>query len=406
VAKDSKLAPKATGPLTGIRVLDLTSVVNGAYATQILADQGAEVIKVEEPGGPGQVGGDIMRRGGNPPKGSPPGMGPIFLTVNRNKRSLLLDLKRPGAQRLLHKLIASCDVFAASIRYDALKRLGLSYEYVSAIRPDIIYVHASGFGSDGPYAGQPAYDDLIQAASGMADLMPRTYGQKDPTVLPVLAADKVSGLFMAQAVTAALLHRFRTGEGQFVEVPMFECITSFLMVEHFYNRMFDPPTGDFGYPRVVNPNRRPFPTKDGYIGLLPYNDKNWRDFFDAAGCGPAISKDPRFASYEGRNANVRELYAAVGAITVTKTTQEWLDILKPLSVPVIKANRLEDLESDPHLAAVGFFERYHEPQIGPYKHIRPPVKFSKTPASIHRHAPRLGEHNAEIMQEVGFEGEV
>jgi crotonobetainyl-CoA:carnitine CoA-transferase CaiB-like acyl-CoA transferase len=391
----------ATGPLRGVRILDLTSVVNGAYATQILADQGAEVIKLEDPGSGRSGGGDIMRRAGAPPGGQPDDLGPIFLTLNRNKRSIVLDLKRKGGRCAIGKLIESCDVFVASVRYDALARLGLSYEEVAAIRPNIIYAHAAGFGSEGPYAGQPAYDDLIQAASGMADILPRTYGG-EPRLLPTQAADKISGLFMAQAIAAALFHRSRTGEGQFVEVPMLECVTSFLMVEHYFGHVYEPPSAPYGYPRVINPNRKPFPTKDGHIGLLPYTDKQWDQFFEIAGFGKAVSGDPRFATFTARNANIRELYALVEEAAATKTTQEWLDALQPLSVPVIKLNRLEDLETDPHLAAVDLFERRHHPHAGAYKLVRPPVKFSKSPSNFRRHAPRLGEQTSEILGEVGL----
>jgi crotonobetainyl-CoA:carnitine CoA-transferase CaiB-like acyl-CoA transferase len=398
------LADKATGPLAGIRVLDMTSVVNGAYATQMLADQGAEVIKVEDPGGTRGGGGDIMRWAGHVPDGAPRDMGPIFLTINRNKRSVVLDLKQESARRALTRLIKSCDVFAASVRYEGLKRLGLAYEDVRAIRPDIVYVHAAGYGSEGPYAGEPAYDDLIQSASGMADVLPRTDGQPVPRLLPTLAADKVSGLFMAQAVTAALLHRERTGEGQFVEVPMLECVTSFLMVEHLYDHVYEPPIGQYGYIRVINPFRKPYATKDGYIGLLPYTDKQWDQFFEAAGFGAAVANDPRFADYTNRAKHIHELYALVEQAAATKTTQEWLDILKPLSIPVVRTNRLEDLESDPHLAAVGLFETYEHPEVGAYKLIRPPVKFSRSPANIRRHPPRLGEHTEEVLAEVS-EGE-
>lgn len=400
------LAGAATGPLAGIRVLDMTSVVNGAYATQILADQGAEVIKIEDPGSGRGNGGDIMRWAGHVPEGAPRDMGPIFLTINRNKRSVVLDLKQESAKRALRRLIKTCDVFAASVRYDGLKRLGLGYEEVKAIRPDIVYVHAAGYGSDGPYAGEPAYDDLIQSASGMADILPRTDGNSTPRILPTLVADKVSGLFMSQAVTAALLHRARTGEGQFVEVPMFECVTSFLMVEHLYDHVFDPSVGQYGYVRVINPNRKPYRTKDGYIGLLPYTDKQWDEFFEAAGFGEAVKTDPRFADYATRAKHIQELYGLVEEAAATKTTQEWLDILKPLSIPVVKTNGLADLESDPHLAAVGLFERYEHPEVGGYKQMRPPVRFSKTPANIRRHPPRLGEHTKEVLAEIGVaEGE-
>jgi crotonobetainyl-CoA:carnitine CoA-transferase CaiB-like acyl-CoA transferase len=402
LGKSRKLAEKATGPLSGIRVLDLTSVVNGAYGTQILADQGAEVIKLEDPGSGRGDGGDIMRWAGHPPDGSPRGMGPIFLTINRNKRSMLLDLTDPKSRKTLETLIRSCDVFAASVRYAGLKRLGLAYEDVAAMKPDIVYVHAAGYGSDGPYAGEPAYDDLIQSASGLADVLPRTDGDPTPRILPTLVADKVSGLFMAQAVTAALLHKERTGEGQFVEVPMLECVTSFLLVEHLYDQTYDPPTGQWGYVRVVNPNRRPFKTKDGYIGLLPYTDKQWDQFFEVAGFGEAIAKDPRFSDYFTRMKHINELYGLVGEAALTKTTQEWLDVLKPLSIPVVKTNRLDDLPEDPHLKAVDFFQTYEHPAMGGYVQMKPPVKFSKTPSNIRRHPPGLGEHTDEVLAEIGM----
>ncbi|MBL8554395.1 MAG: CoA transferase [Phenylobacterium sp.] len=399
------MGAKATGPLAGIRILDLTSVVNGAYGTQILADQGADVIKLEDPGSGRGDGGDIMRWAGHLPEGAPRGMGPIFLNINRNKRSILLDMKKESARRALAKIIRSCDVLASSIRYEGMKRLGLAYEDVAAIKPDIVFVHAAGYGSDGPYAGEPAYDDLIQSASGCADLLPRTDGDPTPRILPTLVADKVSGLFLSQAVTAALLHRARTGEGQFVEVPMFECVTSFLLVEHLYDHTFDPPTGQWGYQRVVNPNRKPFATRDGYIGLLPYTDKQWDQFFDAAGFGDAVKNDPRFADYATRARHTRELYGLIEQAAATKTTQEWLDILKPLSIPVVKTNTLDDLDHDPHLAAVGFFQSFAHPDVGTYRLMKPPVKFSKSPSNLRRHPPKLGEQTAEILAEFGIEAE-
>ena len=394
------LAEKPTGPLSGIRILDLTSVVNGAYGTQILADQGADVIKLEDPGSGRGDGGDIMRWAGHLPQGAPRGMGPIFLTINRNKRSILLDMKSGPGKRALRRLIKSCDVVASSVRYEGMKRLGLSYEDVAAIKPDIIFVHAAGYGSDGPYAGEPAYDDLIQSASGFANLLSRIDGNPAPRIMPTLVADKVSGLFLSQAVTAALLHKARTGEGQFVEVPMFECVTSFLLVEHLYDQTFQPPTGQWGYQRVINPNRKPYKTKDGYIGLLPYTDKQWDQFFQAAGFGDLMQSDPRFADYGARAKHIQELYGMIEQAAATKTTQEWLDILKPLSIPVVKTNTLDELPDDPHLKAVGFFEDYEHPELGGYRLMKPPVKFSKSPANIRRHPPKLGEHTDEILADI------
>ena len=396
-----RLAGKPTGPLSGIRIVDLTSVVNGAYGTQILADQGADVIKIEDPGGHRGERGDIMRWAGQAPDGSPKGMGPIFVTINRNKRSVVLDLNKPEDKAKLVKLIKTADVFAASVRYKGLERLGLAYEDVAAIKPDIVYVHAAGYGSEGPYAGEPAYDDLIQSASGCGDILGRYDGNDTPRILPTLVADKVSGLFMSQAITAALFHRQRTGEGQFVEVPMLECVTSFLLVEHLFGNAYDPPTAHWGYHRVLNPYRKPFRTKDGYIGLLPYTDKQWDQFFEAAGMGDEIAKDPRFADYFTRSKHISELYARVEQAALTKTSEEWIALLKPLSIPVTRWNRLDDLPEDPHLKAVELFQTYEHPQMGRMTQIRPPVKFSKTPSNIRRLPPAMGENTDEVLAEWG-----
>jgi crotonobetainyl-CoA:carnitine CoA-transferase CaiB-like acyl-CoA transferase len=395
-----ELASRATGPLKGVRVLDMTSVVFGAYATQMLGDLGADVIKVEFPGGRRGFGGDIMRWAGHGQPGGPEDLGPIYMTINRNKRSILLDLREEKAARALRRLIRTSDVFAATVRYEGLGRLGLDYEAVRAIRPDIVYVHGAGYGSDGPYAGEPAYDDLIQSASGLADLLPRVDGDATPRLLPSLLADKVSGLFMSQAITAALFHRQRTGEGQFVEVPMLECVTAFNLAEHLFGHVYDPPTGPWAYTRVANPERKPFATRDGYIGLLPYTDAQWDQFFAAAGWSETLAKDPRFADFRTRARHVRELYGLVEEVTRTRTTDEWLALLKPLQIPVVRMNRLEDLPRDPHLAAVGLFERYQHPEAGAYYSLRPPVKYSATPANIRRHPPRLGEHTAEVLAEL------
>jgi crotonobetainyl-CoA:carnitine CoA-transferase CaiB-like acyl-CoA transferase len=407
VAKAAKLAKEATGPLSGVRIVDLTSVVFGAYATQMLGDLGADVIKVEFPAGRRGDGGDIMRWAGVPAGDEARrGLGPIFMTINRNKRSILLDLREEKAKRALARLVKTADAFTTSVRYEGMKRLGLDYEAVKAIKPDIVYVHGAGYGSGGPYAGEPAYDDLVQSASGLADLLNRTDGRSEHRLIPSLIADKVSGLFMTQAVLAALFHRQRTGEGQFVEVPMLECVASFNLAEHFFGHVYDPPTGQWGYPRVVNPTRKPFPTKDGYIGLLPYTDEQWVQFFEIAGWGETLGKDPRFADYATRLQHVRELYGKVDEVTVTKTTDEWLALLKPLQIPVVKMNTLDDLLTDPHLDAVGFFQRYEHPEAGAYLGIKPPIKYSATPANVRRHPPRMGEHTAEILDEVAEKRDV
>ncbi len=400
-----QLAAENNGPLKGVRILDMTGVVLGAYATQILGDQGADILKIESPAdksGRGG-GGDIFRWNGEVPEGGPRDLGPMFLAANRNKRSVLMDLKDPAEIARLKRLIPHCDVFAASVRYEGLKRLGLGYEDVRGIKPDIVYALASGYGQDGPYAGDPAYDDLIQGQAGMADLLNRTDGNPEHRYLPTLVADKATGLMFAQAITAALFHRAQTGEGQYVETPMFESMTSFNLVENHFHHVFEPPIGQWGYSRVVNPMRKPFETKDGYIGLLPYTAAQWDGFFEKAGWGESFAQDPRFRDHAARNRNIRELYRLVGEATKTKTTAEWFALLKPLSIPIVKLNRMEDLEDDPHLQAVDFFQHYDHPHAGPYVTTRPPARFSATPASIRRHAPRLGEHTDEVLAEFGVD---
>jgi crotonobetainyl-CoA:carnitine CoA-transferase CaiB-like acyl-CoA transferase len=393
-----ELAKEPTGPLKGVKIVDMTSVVFGAYATQILGDMGADVIKVESPAAERGEGGDIMRWTGATPEGAPHDLGPIFMTINRNKRSVLIDLNKESAKRALTRLIESADVFAVTVRMDGMKRLGLDYESVKKIKPDIIYVHGAGYGADGPYAGLPAYDDLIQAQSGFADLLNRTDGEPKPRYMPSLIADKASGLFFANAVTAALFHRARTGEGQFVEVPMYECMVSFNLAEHMFGHVYDPPTGQWSYVRVTNPDRRPFKTKDGHIGLLPYTQKQWAGFFTLAGW-PELINDERFSTQVARARNIRELYGMLEVATVTKTSDEWIAALQVLGVPVVKVNRLDDLREDPHLAAVGMFERYEHPEAGTYYALKPPIQFEKTPSNIRRHPPRLGEHTAEFVEE-------
>ncbi len=407
MSKKNELEQEATGPLKGVRIVDLTSVVFGAYATQILADMGAEVMKVEAPSatGGGGMGGDIMRWPGHPPEGAPADLGPIFMTINRNKRSVLLNLGDENAREAFLKLVATADVVVSNIRYEGMKRLGIAYEDVKAVKPDIIFAHAAGYGSNGPYAGLPAYDDLIQAGSGMADLLPRMDGNEAPRYMPTIIGDKVSGLFLVSAITSALFHKERTGEGQFVEVPMLESVTSFVLAEHFYDHVYDPPTGEWTYGRITNPDRRPYKTKDGYIGLLPYSDKQWENFFELAGRKDEYLSDPRFKDYKARTKHIRELYAMIEETTQLKTTEEWLNVLQPLSIPAVKMNRLDDLQDDPHFKEVDFFARYEHPDAGGYFALRPPVRFGQTPSNIRRHPPRLGEQTEEVLKEAGLSDE-
>ena len=389
-------AEAPTGPLAGVRVIDLTGVIFGAYATQMLGDLGADILKVEAPPSAEDPGGDVMRWAGEGPEGAPPGLGPIFLTVNRNKRSLALDLRTPADLAELKALIPTCDVFVSTIRMEGLARLGLDEAGVRALRPDVIYAHGSGFGAEGPYGGLPAYDDLIQAACGLADLASLSDRDPTPRLVPALLADKTAGLFLTQAILAALYHRARTGEGQAVEVPMFEALVTFTLAEHLFGHVYDPPTGPYGYPRATTAHRRPYPTADGWIGLLPYSDRHWRDLFALARWEETVARDPRFAAPDARRQHLPELYALLAGATPARTTAAWLEACRARDIPAAPFNRLDALRDDPHLEAVGLFEAREHPHAGPYVSMRPPVRFSRTPLAVTRDAPLLGEHTAEM----------
>ncbi|HEX4198939.1 MAG TPA: CoA transferase [Caulobacteraceae bacterium] len=392
------------GPLSGVRIIDQTSVVFGPYATQALGDLGADVIKIEGPQrGERGEGGDTMRYAGTAPAS---GFGPIFMNLNRNKRSVFLDLAKEEDRARLRILIGTADVFVSNVRMAALKRLKLGYEDVAALKPDIIYAHGSGYDSDGPAAALAAYDDLIQARSGMTDLTRRSTGHgadQSPRYLPSLIADKISGLFLTQAILAALYHRQKTGEGQSVEVPMLEAATSFNLIEHFFNHTFDPPTGEWGYTRVLSEHRRPYRTKDGYIAVMPYSTEQWDKIFAFMGRPGEILDNPKFASFQGRTEHINELYATLAEISPSKTTAEWLEMLEALGVPHSKLNGLDELFDDKQLKAVGMFRKYNLPNVGDFYQIKPPMKFSRTPASIRRLPPGVGEHTAEVFAEAGIE---
>ena len=385
--------PRAVkGPLSGYRILDLTTVVLGPYATRILGDMGADVVKVEPPEG------DMLREIG--PSRSP-GMAPIHLALGSSKRSVALDLKRPRARGALLRLAAGADAFVHSMRPGAIARLGLAYEDLRRARPDLVYCGASGFGSGGPYAGRPAYDDLIQGMCGIADLMGRVSGGP-PRYAPTIVADKTVGLFVANAVLAALLHRERTGEGQAIEVPMFETMVSYVMVEHLWERTMRPDDGALGYVRMLAPNRRPFRSRDGYLCMLAYTDRHWKSFFALAG-RPELSADPRYATISARTENVSELYAVAEELLGARTTAEWLADLEKAEVPAGPVNSLEDLLADPHLAGQGLIRRVDHPSEGETLEVGPPARFSRSPAAVRRPAPLLGEHTVEVLGEAGLD---
>ena len=383
-----------SGPLTGVRVIDVTSVLLGPYGTQILADQGADVIKVEAP-----PTGDIARNMG---LSRNPGMGGIFLNVNRNKRSLALDLKQDAAKEALTKLISTADVFVHNMRPQAIARLGFDYEGVKAVKEDIIYVGAYGFGQAGPYKAKPAYDDVIQASSGLASLFVAQSGEA--RYVPSAVADKVCGLTLSQAITAALFHHSRTGEGQFVEVPMLETMVSFNMVDHINGGAYKPAVGPFGYARVTSPSRRPFETSDGFVCLLPYTDSHWRNFFTAVG-RPELMEDERFATYQARIHTIDDLYGFIRSVTPSKTTAEWVAICDEGQIPCMPVADVQALQEDAHLKAVHMFEAHEHPSEGDTVLVRPPTEFSKSPASIRSLAPKFGEHSAEVLAELGYSQE-
>ncbi|WP_187336775.1 CaiB/BaiF CoA transferase family protein [Novosphingopyxis iocasae] len=380
-----------TGPLKGIRVVDMSTVVLGPLATLMMADMGAEVIKIENR--QGNTPGDMMRYAGWSPTGD---LGPIFSALNRNKKGLELNVKDEEGKRLLTDLIRDADVFFHNVRMAGMERLGFDYEAVKAINPRIVYVHCAGFGAGGPHEHRQAYDDLIQGASGFASLFEERDGGR-PAYAPSLLADKTVGLFASNATLAALLHRERTGEGQFVQVPMFESFTWFNMAENLYGATFDEGDGKLGYTRSINPRRRPYPTADGFIGIMPYSDKQWATFFELGG-RPGTMEDERFATYPRRTEHTAELYSLIEEVAASKTTDEWMTVLDENNIPAMRYNRMADVLEEEHLAATGFFERREGEHMGRYRSMRHPVSFSATPANTYGDPPRLGQHDTEIKK--------
>ena len=382
---------KATGPLAGVKILDMSSVVLGPFATMIFGDLGAEVTKVETGKG------DLMRYAGKSPTGD---LGPIYTSLNRNKASVQIDAKTDKGKAALTALIKQSDVFFHNVRMAGMERLGFDYEAVKAINPSIVYVHCAGFGAEGPYSKRQAYDDLIQAASGFAHLSSMRDGSP-PAYAPSLVADKTSGLFATYATIAALFHREKTGEGQFVQVPMLEAFTFFNMVENLYGETFLPGNGKVAYTRSVNANRKPYPTKDGYIALVPYSDEQWETFFELGG-RPGVFDDPRFSTYAARTENIGALYGLIEEVSATKTTDDWLDLLAEAQIPAMRFNEMLDVLSDPHLSAVGFFETRKHPQAGDYRSMKHPVHFSVTPAGVRRDPPQLGADTETVLASLGL----
>ena len=385
----------STAPLDGVKVVEMTSVVLGPYACQILGDLGADVIKIEPPAG------DTNRNLG--PYRTHSDMASLFINCNRNKRSVVLDLKSAAGKAAALKIMEDADVVVHNFRPGAMDRLGLNYEAVSSVNPTVIYCATYGYSKQGPYGRKGALDDSIQAVSGIAALQEKVLGE--PRYLPTVVADKTTGLFVAQAVLAALFHRERTGEGQEIEVPMFESMVAYVMVEHLWGQTFEPPIGHAGYVRLMAEHRKPYRCKDGlYLAVLPYWDAHWRTFCELSG-HPELAEDPRFIDMQTRLKNINESYAATGAIIAERDRQEWLDLLGETNVPMMVVNGLDDLVDDPHLAATGFWHLREDPHEGTVRMASYPANFSATPASVRRMAPRLGEHSVEVLREAGLADE-
>lgn len=376
----------APGPLSGIRVVDMTAVGMGPYCTQTLGDYGADVIKVESPDG------DVFRYA-TPSKNH--GMGAPFVQLNRNKRSVILNLKQAQHLQVLKDLARRADILVYNLRPQAMRALGLDYAALTTINPRLVYCGVYGFSEQGPYAGRPAFDDIIQASSGMADLQGRGDGSA-PTYVTSILADKVTGLSAVNAILAALYERTRSGRGQSIEVPMFETMVSFNLMEHMAGATFGGQPRDMGYARALSVYRKPYKTLDGYIGLLPYTSQQWQRFFELAGC-PEVLESPKFATPSERAKHIGELYAMLENITPSKTTAQWMALLEAADVPATPVNKLEDLLTDPHLLSTGMFETREHPTEGSITMTRPPAGFSRTPAKIDRLAPGHGEHNDEIF---------
>lgn len=379
-----------TSPLAGIRVIDLTTVAMGPLASQWLGDFGADVIKVEAPEG------DSTRRTG---PSIEQGMATLFFGVNRNKRSIVLDLKTESGRDALLTLIDSADVFMHNIRPQKLGKLGLGADALLARNPRLIYAGLHGFGEAGPYGGKPAYDDIIQGLSGCADLMGRQGGT--PKYFPSVTADKTTGLIAAMAVLAAIVGRASSGKGSVVEIPMFECMAAFNFLEHLYGHQFDPPIASTGYPRALSPDRRPFKTADGYICMMPYTDAHWRDFFQEAGADEYLA-DSRFCSIATRTAHINELYELVSSLLLKRRSTDWLETCERLGIPAAPILSLEELLDDQHLAEVNFFNTLNDPVLGDVRMPGVPVLFDGQRPKVSL-PPRLGEHSREILLEHGVD---
>ena len=380
------------GPLAGLKVVDMTSVLMGPFASQMLADMGADVIKVEAPAG------DMVRQIG-PARHA--GMGPVFLNANRNKRSVVLDLKHPEGLAALKRLLVDADVLMYNVRPQAMARLGLSYAEVEALNPRIVYAGLFGFGQDGPYAARPAYDDLIQGGTTMSHWIAHASGSI-PRYVPTAMADRTVGLTGVGAILATLYARERTGRGDRVDIPMFETMVAFVLGDHLGGMTYEPPLDGGGYARQLSPERRPYQTKDGHVCALVYTDKHWQGFLRAIGRESLMQEDVRFSTYVQRTLNIDHVYGYLSSVFLEKTTAEWLELLERADVPSLPMHTLETVLQDPHLVATGFFATLEHPTEGLVRSMRMPATWQRNNPGIRRLAPALGEHTREVLGQMGY----
>ncbi|MGO4391683.1 CaiB/BaiF CoA transferase family protein [Variovorax sp. M-6] len=389
---DASLSPSTAPPLAGYKVVDMSTVLMGPVATQVLGDYGADVIKVEPPDG------DVMRHAGAARTSR---MGAMYLANGRNKRSIVLDIKQPEGKRALLRLCESADLFIHNVRPAAMQRAGLGYDDLRAVNPSIVYVSLVGYGERGPYANQPALDDIIQAGAGVCGLFVRA-GLDEPVFVPLTMADRLTGTTAAHAAIAGLLRRERTGLGQAIEVPMFETLVQAVLGDHLNGKAFLPAIDDSGYGRLLTPHRRPYKTLDGYIAATPYNDKQFRAFYTAIGRAEAFDGNALLATQSARARNYHATYAELAQIIATRTTDEWIALCRAHEVPCARVNSIDDLLDDPHLQAVDFFEEGEHPTEGRIRQMRPSTQWSSADVSIRRHPPRIGEQSVEVLRDAGY----
>lgn len=380
------------GPLTGVRVIDVTSVFMGPSATQMLGDLGADVVKIESPGG------DVVR--GIGPQGAQK-MGPLFLALNRNKRSVVLDLKSADGREALLQLVRGADVLAYNVRPQAMERLGLGYDALAAVNPRLIYAGMFGFSQRGRYAAHAAFDDLIQAACALPQAMALASGDI-PRYLPITIADRSVGLYAFGVISAALYGRERSGRGQRVDVPMFESMVPQVLGDHLYGQTFLPAQGNFGYPRLLSPERRPYRTRDGHVCCLIYTDAQWQSFLRAIGQPTLFATDPRLADIATRTRHITALYAMVSDEIARRSTAELQALLADADIPVFPMHTFDSLLDDPHLDDIGFFGVMEHPDVGPIRQMAVPSEWSGTPPGPARAPPRLGQHSREVLREAGY----